>query len=255
MKKRITTLVLSLILVLSMISPIQVFAATFQCASIRFVDMAGLLDAEDMAKVLHKLDVISEAHEMNVVIVTTPDLEGKEPETYADDFFDYNEYGSDGILLLVSTDGNKWHLSTKGKAIKIFNSDARDYMSDDFVPEFSDGNYMDGFMIYAEGCDEILTMAENGDTFKEKMSPMWIFYSLGIGFVIALIMALIKKSQMKSIVAQHSAQDYTREGSVELHSQFDTFINRTTTSRIIKDDDDTHTSSSGESHGGSGGSF
>lgn len=235
--------------------PQEETGSDFQCSSIRYVDMAGLLDAEDMGKVLSKLDAVSEAHKMNVVIVTTPDLEGKSPEAYADDFFDYNEYGPDGILLLVSTDGNKWHISTTGTAIDIFNEDALEHLSNDFVDYLSDEEFMDAFMNYTNDCDEILTMAENGETYKHKLGMKAILISIGGGFVIALVMAMYKKKQMRSIVAQQSAQDYTRGGSVQIHNRYDNFLNSTITSRTIKDDSDTHTGSSGTDHGGSGGSF
>lgn len=230
---------------------------TINKESVRLVDMAGLLNEGDQQKLHAKLDEVSNAHGMDIVVVTTNDLKGKEPQAYADDYFDYNGYSPSGVLLLVSKDGeNHWHISTTGTAIGIFNDDARAYMSDDFVPCFSDGEFMDGFMIYANGCDEILTMAENGETFKDRMGYKAILVSLVVGFLLAFFMAQYKKGKLKSVVEQCSAHDYSKEGSVQLHTHYDNFVTRTTTSRVVSSsNNDTHTSSSGTDHGGSGGSF
>ena len=259
MKKRMTTVFLSLLLALSVFMPINVEAAeeASQEAGVRLVDMADLLNDEEEKQLSAKLNYVSDDHGMDIVVVTTDNLEGKEPKAYADDYFDYNGYSPNGVLLLVSVDGsNKWHMSTTGTAIEIFNDEARAYMSDRFVECFSDGEFMDGFMIYVKGCDEILTMSENGETYKDRLGYKAIIISLVLGFVVAFIMAGVKKSKLKSVVEQCSAQDYSRPGSVLLQEHYDNFLNQTTTTRIVRDEGDTtHSGSSGTDHGGSGGSF
>ena len=223
----------------------------------RVVDMADLLEEEEENELSAKLNYVSSDHGMDIVVVTTDNLEGKEPQAYADDYFDYNGYSPNGVLLLVSVDGeNHWHMSTTGTAIGIFNDDARAYMSDRFVECFSDGEFMDGFMIYANGCDEILTMSEDGETYKDRLGYKAVIISLVLGFVIAFFVAVFKKAKLKSVVEQCSAQDYSRAGSVQLQVHYDNFLNQTTTTRIVRDEgDSTHSGSSGTDHGGSGGSF
>ena len=72
----------------------------------RLVDGADLLDDSEEAGLQEKLDEISERQQFDVAVVTTDTLEGKTPQAYADDFYDYNGYGmgadKDGILLLIS---------------------------------------------------------------------------------------------------------------------------------------------------------
>lgn len=70
----------------------------------RLIDGADLLTDSEEAKLLERLDEISEKYQTDVVIVTNYSLEGKTSTAYADDFFDYNGYGfgenADGILFL-----------------------------------------------------------------------------------------------------------------------------------------------------------
>ena len=74
-------------------------------AAPRLVDDAGLLSSEEKDELLDKLDEIRDKEDFDVVIVTKESLDGKSPQDYADDYFDYNGYGvgkdKDGILLVL----------------------------------------------------------------------------------------------------------------------------------------------------------
>ena len=100
-----------------------------------------------------------------------------------------------------------------------------------------------------------------GNLPKEKLSPLWIFADLLIGFIIAAIIGFIKKGSLTSVKMQYAAQDYIVDNSVVLTHSSDRFVNTIVTTRKIERDDDsgggssTHVSSSGTTHGGSGGKF
>ena len=61
-------------------------------------------------------------------------LDGAVPQDYADDFFDYNDYGmgedKSGILFLITMSERKWCISTHGEAIQIFTDAGQEYMTD-----------------------------------------------------------------------------------------------------------------------------
>lgn len=93
------------------------------------------------------------------------------------------------------------------------------YMEDQFVSDLSDGAYMDAFSKYASLCDDFLTQAENGEPYdtghlpKKKVSPWWIAGDLLIGVIIAFVMALIKKTKLKSVKSQVTAGAYEKAGA------------------------------------------
>ena len=237
----------------------------------RFVDNAGLLSEEEEKELNSTLDEISERQECDVAVVTVNGLDGKTVEEYADDFYDYNGYGygddDSGILLLVAMDDREWHMSTYGYGITAFTDAGLAYMEDDFVSYLSDAEYMDAFTEYADLCDEFLTQAKTGEPYdtgnlpKGTVSPFWIAGDLLIGIGIALVMALIKKGNLKSVKQQTEAAAYERKGSLKLTVKEDRFVNRLVTTRKIerkKEDSGgstVHTSSSGRSHGGRSGKF
>ena len=100
---------------------------------------------------------------MDIVVVTTDSLEGYTPQEYADNVFDYCGYGvgdnRDGLLLLVSIEDNDWHISTSGYAITAFTDAGIEYMSEQFLPYLSDGEYYKAFSTYADLCDQFITQA------------------------------------------------------------------------------------------------
>ena len=86
-----------------------------------------------------------------------------------------------------------------------------------------------------------------------------IFTSFLTGFIIALIIVLVMKSKLKSVKANGSAENYIKSGSMNVTESRDIFLymNVTKTARPKESSggSSVHSSSSGASHGGRGGSF
>ncbi len=84
------------------------------------VDDADLLTDIEEIVLLDKLGEISSRQGMDVVVVTTDSLGGKSPMAFADDYYDYNGYAEDGILLLISMEERDCWISTAGYGIVAF---------------------------------------------------------------------------------------------------------------------------------------
>ena len=149
MKRKLFTLMLILCLVAGL-------TLTAYAATNHLVDDAGLLTNTDAANLETKLSQISDRYNVDVVIVTVDSTDGKSPMDFADDYYDYNGYRTDGILLLVSMEDSDWWVSTTGYGITAITDAGLDYMSDRFTPYFSDGEFAEGFDAFANLCDEFL---------------------------------------------------------------------------------------------------
>lgn len=258
--KRFCILMFVLVLCLSLALPVMA-----QKVLPRLVDQADLLTDVEEAAVLSALDAVSENHGLDVVVVTADTLGGQSPMAYADDFYDYNGYAPDGILLLVSMEDRDWWISTTGYGITVFTDAGIEYLGEQFVPALTDGDYVGAFETYAETCDTFITQAEAGDpydTHNLPKEPFGFFFNLlicvAIGFVIALIATAIMKGKLKSVHAQSGAADYVKPGSMNVTHRQDLFLYREVHKREKPKEtsgSSTHTSSSGRSHGGGGGKF
>lgn len=252
-----TALLLSLVFVLSV---------SAEGHPTRLVDDADLLTAEEESKLLNELNEISERQQFDVVIVTVDSLEGKTPQVYADDFYDYNGYGIgqsyDGALLLVSMEYRDWHISTCGYGITALDDWTLDQMADEFLPELSEGNYYEAFSEFGMLCDVYVTEEKSGTTesvsgavSKKANTISYLPICLLIGFLVAFIPMSSMKKQMKNVIMRAEASDYVKQGSRVITRSRDAFLYHTISRSAKPKENNTHISSSGRSHGGGGGKF
>lgn len=268
MKKRLFTIFFALLLAVVSVHPV--------CAAgdlPRLVDGADMLSDSEEETLLALLDEISERQQMDVAVVTVDSLEGESAMEYGDDFFDYNGYGfgdeRDGILFLISMEEREWSISTSGYGITVVTDAGREYMSERFADDLSEGAYAAAFTTFASLCDDFITQADLGEPYDVGNLPQEPFgfvthlvAAAAIGFVIALIVTGIMKGQLKTVQGQSKADDYVKSGSMKLTKQDDLFlyqhVDRREKPKENKDTSGgsrTHTSSSGRTHGGGGGKF
>ena len=255
MKKWITIL---LVLLFSL--SLTVFAQ-----SPRLVDEAGLLTDEEFQQLSAQLNEVSQRWSMDVVIVTVNTLEGKTATAYADDYFDYNGYSADGILLLISMEDRDWAISTSGSGISTFTDAGQQYIMDDVLADLSLDYFYDAFSTFVSLCDDFCLQASTGTPYDNGNMPKeaypffaYLLVAVAIGFIVALIATGVMKGKLKSVRPQTAANNYLKQNSLQVTEARDIFLYHTVT-RTAKPKQttgsSTHTSSSGRTHGGSSGKF
>ena len=253
---------LSLMMILCLLT---VLALPVSAASVHMVDDAGVLTGAEASDMEEKLTEISSRQGVDIVIVTVDSTDGQSPMDFADDYYDYNDYRADGILLLVSMEDSDWWVSTTGYGITAITDAGLVYISDRFVPYLSNGEYAQGFAEFAELCDAFITQAKTGDPYDSHNLPKEPFafirnliIALVIGLAAALFATESMKSKLKTVRQQAKADDYVAAGSLQLTHSRDLFL-YTHLDRREKaqssSGSSTHTSSSGTTHGGGGGNF
>ncbi len=268
MKKRVLYMILVLIAVLI---PSGVILAD-EAHDIRLVDEAGLLTDDEQESLLSKLDSVSEKHKFEVVVVTMASIGDSYPDDFADDYYDYNNYGyndsRDGILLLVSMEDRDWHISTTGYGITAFTDAGIEYISDKFLTDLSAGNYFAAFDTFVEECDSFIKHARNDEAYDVGNMPkrynafLIIGGSVLAGLLTAIIVVVIFVGQLKSVRAQKTAAEYIVSGSMKIEDSRDIYLYSNVSKRArpkqtssSSGGSSTHTSSSGTRHGGGGGKF
>lgn len=246
----------------------------------RVEDDALLLSDEEKAALRQKLDRISEETGVDVIVHTNYSLGGKTPRDYADDYFDYNGYGLgpnyDGIIFVLSMEYRDWRISTHGFGVQAFTDRGQQIIVDQMLPYLSDGEYYEAFDKFADLSEEYILQAKSGEAYDvnnmptNKLSLTNILTFLGVGSVAGAIAGgtytQILSSTHKTLSRQRFAGGY-KSGDINFNNKVDRFITRNVTrTRIPKTNrnssggggfggSSTHRSSSGRSHGGSGGKF
>jgi uncharacterized protein len=163
-KKRIRSIFLTVLLCLFVVAPVY---AQGEHQLPRLVDNAGLLSDADRNELLKELDKTSEEYNCDVAIVTVNSLEGKTATEYADDVYDYNGYGmgsgNDGILFLISMGERDWAITTYGYAISVFTDAEQEYITEQIMPDLSNGYYKEAFSDFAFYSGDLLQQAESDE--------------------------------------------------------------------------------------------
>lgn len=243
----------------------------------RVYDFAELLTASEETALYRALTDFEEDYEMDMVIVTIDDNPFYYAETFADDFFDYNDFGRnssrDGILFLIDMDTREMYISTSGTAQLMYDDARIDKILDYTYDEISDQDYYGCASQFVTQSAKFASMGipssnkgarvdENGEYIYDPDVPFPIFAVLIISIIVALIFFGAGTAKHKTIRKATQARAYLVKDSFQLISQEDRFIS-THTSKVYDPPSSsssgggssTHHSSSGRSHGGGGRHF
>lgn len=260
-------LALLILIICTMIIPLSFAGATSEYSQEgrmpSVIDEAGFLSDNEVSSITSRLDELRDRYQVDVAIVTEQAMLNDDAKDRADDIFDYNPYGmgdgNDGILLYVSAHPRKYHVSAHGNAMNIFNKRGLVYLTDNVEKHLRDNDYYGAFCAYADSCEEILETAAQGKPYN-KPDTMTLFITLAVVLLIPLaaagFMTYTKISKMHTAVKENYASNYVKEGSFQLSRSNDIFIySNTVRTKRPESNSGTHTSSSGETHSGRGGSY
>lgn len=271
MKKKIYAVLLMLFLLLNSVVPVfAIETEELVNEKCRVVDMANLLTDSEKNTIIEKFDEVSIRQKTDIIVATTEDLQNYSVRDYADALYDdYNfGYGSnrDGVLLLISMEDKDCYISTCGYGSTAFTDAGIEYIGKQIKTELSDGDYAEAFEEFAELSDDFITQARSGEPYdsgnlpKKPMSVIWIPISIVIGFLIAKIIVGQMKDKLKTVRSKSEANDYIKNGSMNIVESRDLFLYHTVVKTAKPKNNNssgsrTHTSASGQTHGGGGGKF
>lgn len=252
-------------------------------------DLFSDIEEEELSQMI--LDT-SEEFEMDVIIVTTDDSNGKTAGEYADDFYDTHKFGYEaaygtGVLLLIDMDNREVYISTSGLA-RVYLDEYIEDILDEVQPPLTRAEYYESAVNFN---DEISRYArksisdddnsevidawnsmekydtENIENFYEETgfesgektlfsylkNPLISgIISIAVGGIVVLIMSFSAKT--KNTV---NSRTYLENGSFNLLNRQDRYTHTTTTKRKIESSSSSGGSGGGggHSHGGGGRSF
>ncbi|MPM06023.1 hypothetical protein SDC9_52318 [bioreactor metagenome] len=292
MKKTVSFFAL-LLLLLSLTAPALGFDADSLIGKVNqgnVVDNSELLTEKEEADLADKISSIRETYGLDIVILTMPDTGSRTTTQYADDFYDYNDYGygagDDGMLYLLNMGEREYAFSTYGKGITYFTDYGLKQIASDMSSDLSSGNYYEALTILLDDSEKYIKQGQSGSSYdvKNPVSPGYnkqsatpyvvnntarsdeentrnILIIAGGSVILSLVIVLVMRSGMKSRRPQLQAREYLREGSFQLTGQRDIYL-YSHTSRVKRQSNNNggggsgvHFSSSGRSHGGSSGRF
>ncbi|MBQ8787140.1 MAG: TPM domain-containing protein [Oscillospiraceae bacterium] len=219
----------------------------------KIVDNADILTDSEEQQLEEKMLNIVDKYGYDIAVVTVNSTDGKSMMDYADDYYDYNYYGEDGLMLLYNYSTNEAYITTDGKGIRAFTDNGISAVGKEVRPLLNSDSYYLAFEAFADVSEQYIDYYEtNGKAYSKKNYFMIFVISLGIGLLFAAIICLVLKSQLKTAVRQTNAKAYVRSGSRNVTYARDIYLYKKVTRRKIESNNgsSTHRSSSGDTHGG-----
>ena len=247
-------------------------------------DHADLLTVQEEEYLENLVTEREEQWDMNFLVVTIDDAQGKSAMEYADDFYDIQfpeESEEDGILYLIDMDNREIYLSTSGTAIRYLTDSRIESILDEAYEYVVEGYYYGTFVTFIEETEGYLTKGIPSDQYNYDVETGEIdYYREPIGitfgeFIFAFVAALIPAGITIGIIkAKYQLKfedfhyDAYTDSDVQLSVKSDRLVNTFVTHRRIPKNDghsggsggggsqsSVHRSSSGRSHGGGGRKF
>ena len=227
-------------------------------------DYAGFLTREQSREIEDMLGRLRDTYAADTAVVTVKSLGALSAEQYADDYYDNNGFGigsdSSGILLLISEEPRRYHITTCGKCFDIFSGRAIDYMCERVEARLRNDDYYGACTEFAGICAEVLGGYAEGREFKPPKSIGVLFALLAAALILAVIITAAARSTMNNAKRQTHADRYAEGGGIKLSDSRDIFLySSVTRTPIPKQTGGSgghgHVSSGGRVHGGGGGSY
>ncbi|MGN0982935.1 MAG: TPM domain-containing protein [Candidatus Limivicinus sp.] len=145
-----------------------------------------------------------------------------------------------GLLLMLSMAERDYALVTYGSVThRAFTDYGQDYLSDQFLDDFRNGDWAGGFRDYLDTGAWLLEQAKNGtpyDVSSAPEEPSFNFLIILIPLVLALVVCLILMAQMKTANLKTEAGDYMVQGGTDMRVVQDFFTHRTVTRQVIQNE-------------------
>lgn len=214
-------------------------------------DMAGLLDADDFCSLEDTALSAAEAYGCGIYIVTVEDMADygySDIEGFAEAVFDSLSLGlgieRDCVMLTLSMAERDYILTAHGTVGNgAFTDYGKDLLEDSFLDNFREDDWYGGFWDYIAECEYYLSAYAAGTpidvepevplTIGEKISAGLMFGFLP-AILIAFLVCLILKRQLKSARRATDAAHYTVSGGTEITVREDRFTHVTEVRTPIK---------------------
>ncbi len=248
------------VFIILIIHPVMAIEETSQ----KVYDFAGLLTAEEVASLESISNKYSQKRQVDIIILTTKDTQGKDVVQYMEDFYDEKGLGYDKphgntAILTIDLEHREVYVAGFYKGEEYLDNSRCDLIREKITPDLSGGDYYEAFQAFIKLSYQYMGV-------KPGVNPENILFKLWFQVLAAIIVAGFSVIAM----AYNSGGRITTRGSTYMDSNNSRITNRidnyvrTVTTKQKKPSNNSNgsgggggggVSSGGHSHSGSRGSF
>lgn len=222
-------------------------------------DEAGLLEAEELVSLDAEAAEVSEKYGYGIYAVIVNDYQNySTSDIYITATEIYHGLGlgegddREGILLILSMNERDYATFFYGENVTYaFDEYGQVQLEDQFLDDFAEDRWYDGFHDYVTVCDEYLGLAAGGNPVRENSAPTFVV-AIAAAVFLAYVFTDFLKNSMKNVHKGGSVSSYVTSKGLQLTERGDYFLYNTQTRRKIERSSRKSESSSRSGGGGSG---
>lgn len=244
LSKKLTavTAILAMVLMTFVFSSSLAFGATQH-----MYDDSGILYDSEIYEINNYLTALSDEMEFDIVgVMINEGYDESSLTAFADDFYDYGEYGygteNDGVILVVDMNSRLMTLVTTGFGITAITDYGEELIYDYVTDDLKNEDFVSAYKGYADAVRELVYRAREGDPVDvddgdgeyngrslpsaEAAAGMGGI-SLAAGAGAGFFSSQRQKSKLKTVRRKTQANSYARRDSLVLSRRQDRFLYKT----------------------------
>jgi len=253
--------VMLIIFLVLIIYPISAFAKSDQ----KVYDFAGLLTEEEISNLEGLSNKLSKKREVDIIVLTTSDTEGKDVVKYMEDFYDEEALGYDKLhgntaILTLDMQNREIYVAGFYKGEEYLDNSRCDLIRNKITPDLSSGNYYKAFRSFMELSCQYMGIRP-GVNPENILFKLWFQVLVSVLVAAIIVTIMVYNSGGKVTTSEATYLDRNTSGVV---GERDVYLRRNTTRRRKPSQNsggggghssEGGISSGGHSHSGSRGSF
>jgi len=277
MKKTFLLLIILLSLCISMAAPvhaadIEPISGELPAGGDLVIDETSLLSDTEWQKLNDRASALTSKYQCEIRILIIPDMWVSDAKEHAISVYKGSDFGygaeRSGIMMMLSMADRDYALIAHGYGNTVLTDHGRDVILNDYMlPLLKNNYYYEAFIVYLDKIEEFLMMAQAGTPFDvdtdeaylaqqaESARAAKIVFNILIPLLVALIVCLIFRSQMKTARKQRAAANYIPDGGFVLTGSSDTYLYSTEVRRTIEDSSSSGGTTTSGGFSGSSGKF
>ena len=243
-------------------------------ASVKVYDFANLYTENQEELLYSKITNYIDNYDLDLAVVTINRNEKISTEAYAQDFYDYNDFGIgssyDGVLFLIDMDKREFYMVTNGAGITMYTDVRIDKCLDVAYNYIVAGEYYNGTDAFINELDRLASIGEPDKYGREprltgiaKLKSMSWSSIVIFSFIATVVVMYILISNNKLARVANSSRHYMTKADVSVANEIFLGKNVHRTPRASESSSggssssgrSISTGSSGRSHGGGGRKF
>ena len=234
-------------------------------------DFADLFTDSEEEKLYDEIIKYINNYSMDMAVVTIDENNKYSAMEYADDFYDYNLFDYNGLLLLIDMDNREIYITTTGSAIDMYTDYRIDLILDGIYDKVSDELYYEGASVFvsisSQLADKGIPQGEenfvlsSAGKITKNLYIMQVFWFAFIGTIVIILIMVFSNRMVRKA---SSSREYLNKSTMKIDSISEMFLG-SNVSKVRRSDSSsssssrggssTRSSSSGRSHGGGGRRF